>query len=144
MKEKPGPCLMGVHVQVVNAPGIEGAGPAHQAMHFITLVQEELGQIAAVLSGYPSNQGLFTPTHDESLSCLILIFLTTSWVHKQIAPGMVQIKDQSALISDSIKNRRTIPLSIGSSGFFSLLSRDYAATLATAVKSGFEELSQRV
>jgi hypothetical protein len=57
---------------------------------------------------------------------------------------MVQIKDQSALISDSIKNRRTIPLSIGSSGFFSLLSRDYAATLATAVKSGFEELSQRV
>ena len=66
MQKKPGPCFMGVHVQVVNAPGIEGAGPAHQAMHFITLGQEELGQIAAVLSGNPGNQRLFTPTHQET------------------------------------------------------------------------------
>ena len=65
MQKQPGSLFMGVHVQVVNAPGVEGAGPAHQAMHLITLAQKELGQIAAVLPGNPGNQRLFTLTHHE-------------------------------------------------------------------------------
>jgi hypothetical protein len=66
MQQQPDSFFMRVHVQVVNAPGVEGAGSAHQTMHFIPLGQQELSQIAAILSGNPGNQRLFTPTHHQT------------------------------------------------------------------------------
>jgi hypothetical protein len=70
VEKKTGPGFMRVDIQMVNAPGIEGAGPAHQTMHFVPLGQEKLGQITAVLSGDPGNQGLFSQYQFESLPSL--------------------------------------------------------------------------
>jgi len=42
---------MGIHIKMINAPGIESAGAAHQPMDFIALLQQKLRQIAAILTG---------------------------------------------------------------------------------------------
>jgi hypothetical protein len=39
-----------VQVNVLDPPGAERAGPPHQAVHFIALVEEELGQVGPVLA----------------------------------------------------------------------------------------------
>ncbi len=50
VQEQPHSDLTGVHIEMLDAPGIEGAGPPHQAMHFITLPQQQFCQITAVLA----------------------------------------------------------------------------------------------
>jgi hypothetical protein len=72
MEKKTGSVFMRVHIEMVNAPGIEGAGPAYQTMHFITLGQEKLGQIAAVLASYACNQGFLYRIHQVAM--LLSIF----------------------------------------------------------------------
>jgi hypothetical protein len=49
-------------VEVVDAVGIEQGGPALDAMHLVALVEQELGEIGAVLSRDAGDQGDF-PGH---------------------------------------------------------------------------------
>jgi hypothetical protein len=42
---------VGVAVQVVNAPGREGAGPSNDAVDLIALREQELRQVRAILTG---------------------------------------------------------------------------------------------
>ena len=51
--------LVRVLVEVIDAVGIEQGGAALDAMHIVALVEEELGQIGAVLSGDAGNQCCF-------------------------------------------------------------------------------------
>ena len=43
---------------VVDAPGVEGAAPPHEAVNVVALVEEELGEVAAVLPSDPGDQRL--------------------------------------------------------------------------------------
>ena len=49
---------MGILVEVVNPAGVEATGTALDAVYLITLLQQELSQIAAVLAGDACNEGL--------------------------------------------------------------------------------------
>lgn len=42
--------IMSVSVDVVNARGVEGGATAHDTMDFVSLLQQELGEIGAVLT----------------------------------------------------------------------------------------------
>jgi hypothetical protein len=46
---------MGVLVEMIDAVGIEQGSPALDAMHDVTLVQQKLGQVGAVLAGNPGD-----------------------------------------------------------------------------------------
>ena len=50
---------MGILVQMVNPGGIEAAGTSLNAMHYVALLQEQLGKVTAVLTCDPSNKGGF-------------------------------------------------------------------------------------
>src|SRR6185436_17996197 len=43
---------------VVDAPGVERAAAAHQPVHLVALVEQQLGQVAAVLAGDPGDERL--------------------------------------------------------------------------------------
>ena len=43
---------------VVDAPGVERAAPAHQTVHLVALLEQQLGEIAAVLPGDPRDERL--------------------------------------------------------------------------------------
>ena len=49
--------LVGILVEVINAAGVETAGPALDAMHHIALLQQQLRQITAVLPRDAGDQG---------------------------------------------------------------------------------------
>jgi hypothetical protein len=51
MQQKPKLLLMGILIEVIDAVGIEERTPALEAMDFVTLGQEELGEVGAVLAG---------------------------------------------------------------------------------------------
>lgn len=59
MQKKPDVLFVAVPVKMVDAAGVEGARPADDAVHFISLLQKELAQIGAVLAGDSGNQGFF-------------------------------------------------------------------------------------
>ena len=50
---------MRILIKVIDPGGVEAAGPALDAMHGIALLQQQLRQVAAVLSGDASDQGEF-------------------------------------------------------------------------------------
>src|SRR4029079_16874586 len=43
---------------VVDAPGVEGAAAAHEAVDLVALLEEELREVAAILTGDPRDEGL--------------------------------------------------------------------------------------
>src|SRR5207237_4507671 len=43
---------------VVDAPGVERAAPAHEPVHLVPLLEEELGEIGAVLARDPGDERL--------------------------------------------------------------------------------------
>ena len=43
---------------VVDAPGVEGAAPADEAVHLVALLEQQLGQVAAVLPGDAGDERL--------------------------------------------------------------------------------------
>ena len=48
-----------VEVEMLDAPGVETAASAQDAVHLIALVQQELGQIGSVLARYARDEGDF-------------------------------------------------------------------------------------
>jgi hypothetical protein len=69
---------MWILVQVVNAIGIEQRRTPLDAVHLVTLLQEELSQIGSILPGHTSNKSLlhfsskpafWTPCTRDSNSC---------------------------------------------------------------------------
>src|SRR5688572_2151487 len=56
---QPGIGLVGILVKMVDAIRIEERSAALDAMHFVTLGQQEFSEVGAVLTGYPSNQRAF-------------------------------------------------------------------------------------
>jgi hypothetical protein len=48
-----------VAVKVVDAAGVEGRGTADDAMHLVTLREQEFGEIGTVLAGDAGDQGFF-------------------------------------------------------------------------------------
>ena len=48
-----------IDIKVADTRGVEAAGPAHDAVDLISLVEQEFRQIGAVLAGNPRNQSLF-------------------------------------------------------------------------------------
>ena len=59
MEEKFDTMDMRVLVEVIDAPGIKGAGSSDDAMDFVALFQEEFREIGSVLSGNAGNECLF-------------------------------------------------------------------------------------
>ena len=49
--------LMGILVQMIDSLGVEKRRASFDAVHFISLCQQQLRQIGAVLSGNPGYQG---------------------------------------------------------------------------------------
>ncbi len=50
---------MGVVIQMIHPPGVEGAGPPDDAVNFITFREQQLGQVRTILPGDASNQRFF-------------------------------------------------------------------------------------
>ena len=59
MQHQPGTFLVRVLVDVVQPGGVEGTGPADDAVDLVPLRQQQLRQVAAVLPGDPGDEGLF-------------------------------------------------------------------------------------
>ena len=57
MQEEPGLGLVRVDVEVVDPPGVELARAADQAVHLVALVEQQLGQVRAVLAGDARDEG---------------------------------------------------------------------------------------
>ena len=51
VQHQPRVALVGVLIQVIDAAGVEAAGPPLDPVHRVALLQQEFGQIAAVLPG---------------------------------------------------------------------------------------------
>jgi len=47
---------------VVDSPGVEGAAPAHEPVHLVALVEQQLREVAAVLPRDPGDERLL-PRH---------------------------------------------------------------------------------
>ncbi len=58
MEEQARLLLERVPVEVVDPPGVEGAGAPDEAVDLVALVQEQLREVGAVLAGDPGDQGL--------------------------------------------------------------------------------------
>ena len=54
------PVALGILVKVLDPAGVEGAASSDDAVDLVALVDEELGQVAAVLSGDAGDEGHFT------------------------------------------------------------------------------------
>ena len=52
VEHQPWILFMGILVKMINPVGVEAAGPALDAVHLVTLLKQEFGQIAAVLRVY--------------------------------------------------------------------------------------------
>jgi hypothetical protein len=50
---------MRVLVDVVDAVGVERRRPADQAVHLVALAQQQLGEVAAILTGDTGDDGFF-------------------------------------------------------------------------------------
>jgi hypothetical protein len=57
MEHQAGIALVGVLVEVIDAAGVEAAGPPLDAVHRIALFQQELGQVGTVLAGDAGDKG---------------------------------------------------------------------------------------
>ncbi len=57
MEDEAAILLVGILVEMIDTVGIEAGRPALDAVHLVSLVQQELGQVGAVLSGDAGNQG---------------------------------------------------------------------------------------
>src|SRR5688572_20784224 len=58
MQEQAGVGLVGIHIQVIDPLRIELARATDEAVHFVALVQRQLGQVRAVLAGDAGDEGL--------------------------------------------------------------------------------------
>lgn len=54
------PVALGILVKVLDPAGVEGAASSDDAVDLVALVDEELGQVAAVLTGDAGDEGNFT------------------------------------------------------------------------------------
>ena len=59
MQVEPRVVDQGILVEVIESVGVEGGCPANDPMDFISLFQQKLGQIGAILPGYSGNKCLF-------------------------------------------------------------------------------------
>ena len=59
VKHQPAPFLMRILIEMVDAMGVQQRTTALDAMHFISLVEKELREICAILTGDSSNQSSF-------------------------------------------------------------------------------------
>ena len=55
--------LVRVVIEVVDAAGVEGRGPALDAVHLVPFAQQELGEIGAILPGNADDQGYSSRRH---------------------------------------------------------------------------------
>ena len=55
--EQADPLLVGVVVEVVDPVGVEARGAADDAVDLVALLEQELGQVGAVLAGDAGDQG---------------------------------------------------------------------------------------
>ncbi len=51
--------LVGILVEMIDAGGVEAAGPALDAMYHVALLQQQLRQIGAILAGDAGDEGAF-------------------------------------------------------------------------------------
>ena len=51
--------LVWILVEMVDATGIEAARAPLDAMHLVTLLQQQLGQVTTILARYTCNESLF-------------------------------------------------------------------------------------
>lgn len=54
---------MGVLVKVVDAIGVEGGGATDDAVDFVAVLEEEFGEVGAVLAGDAGDESAFNLTH---------------------------------------------------------------------------------
>ena len=54
---------MRILIKMIDPGGVEAAGPALDAMHFIALVQQQFCQVATVLAGDARYKGTFAFAH---------------------------------------------------------------------------------
>ena len=68
---EPGAGGMGVRVEVLDAPGAEGAGAAHQAVDLVALGEEQLREVRAVLAGDAGDEGLLRGHRPSSAAGMV-------------------------------------------------------------------------
>src|SRR5439155_9909903 len=56
VEEEARPGFMRISVEMVDPPPVEGAGAAHEAVDLVALVEEQFGEVGAVLPGDPGDQ----------------------------------------------------------------------------------------
>ena len=66
--------LVDILVDMVNTPGIEGTGPANEAMDFVILRQEQFRQIRTILSGNSCDQSAFRCGSQDDSNSLSFLF----------------------------------------------------------------------
>jgi len=55
--------VVGVLVEVVDAIGVEGGGATDDAVDFVAFLEEEFGEVGAVLAGDAGDEGAFGGSH---------------------------------------------------------------------------------
>lgn len=55
MQEQPSTGVVGVAVKMIDPRGVKGARPPDEPVDHVALAQQQLGQVRAVLPGYPSD-----------------------------------------------------------------------------------------
>ncbi len=56
MQEKFDPVDVWIGIKMVDACRVEGAGAADNAVHFVVLLEQQIGQVAAILAGDAGDQ----------------------------------------------------------------------------------------
>ena len=57
---------VGIGIKMINAGSVEGAGAANNAMDFVTLLQQQIGQITSILTGDAGDERPFHERHSVS------------------------------------------------------------------------------
>src|SRR5688572_12341138 len=76
MEKQPDAVDVRVGVKMVDARGVEGAGPPDDAVDFVPLLEKQIGQITAILPGDSGDQcfcHLFAIINDASAACCAAI-----------------------------------------------------------------------
>ena len=87
VREQPNPLLVGVVVEVIDPVGVEARGAADDAVDLVPLLQQQLGQIGAILTRDPGDQGALLGPWDPGKTGVRFVRLAArSWPR---AAGMV-------------------------------------------------------
>jgi hypothetical protein len=70
--------LVGILIEVIDAVGIQQRSAAFDAVHFVPLLQKELSEVSAVLTGDAGDQGSFQEW---------LLLFESFYARTLIAPG---------------------------------------------------------